>query len=110
MLVDIGPAPDRPSGMFLSGYENVDLAFPAVAGRRSRWLQVATRLVDWALTASETDPVVAVRFFRVNSLIDSPLLLLHPIFVCRAAVVTLRRRRGAGQRRQAVPGQPSTLG
>ncbi len=81
---------------------SLDLAFPAVAGRRSRWLQVATRLVDWALTASESDPVVAVRFFRVNSLIDAPIRLLHPAFVYRAAVVTLRRRRGAGQRRQAV--------
>jgi len=78
---------------------SLDLAFPAVAGRRSRWLRVATRLVDWALTASESDPVVAVRFFRVNSLIDHPIRLLHPAFVCRAAVVNLRRRRGDGQPR-----------
>jgi hypothetical protein len=62
-------------------------------------LRVATRLVDWALTASESDPVVAVRFFRVNSLIDDPIRLLHPAFVCRAAVVNLRRRRGDGQPR-----------
>jgi len=81
---------------------SLDLAFPAVAGKRSRYLRVASRLVDWALTASESDPVVAVRFFRVNSLIDAPIRLLHPVFVCRAAMVNLRRSRRDGQPRQAV--------
>jgi 2-polyprenyl-6-methoxyphenol hydroxylase-like FAD-dependent oxidoreductase len=81
---------------------SLDLAFPAVAGKRSRYLRAATRLVGWALTASESDPVVAVRFFRVNSLIDSPIRLLHPAFVCRAAMVNLRRSRGDGQPRHAV--------
>ena len=71
-------------------------------------MRAATRLVDWALAASESDAVVAVRFFRVNSLIDAPIRLLHPAFVCRAAVVNLRRRRGDGQPRQAeVAGQAS---
>jgi hypothetical protein len=74
---------------------SLDLAFPAVVGRRSGWLRVASRLVDWALTASESDLVVAVRFFRVNSLIDSPLRLLHPAFLCRAAAVNMRRGRAA---------------
>ncbi len=92
----------KPIGVAWQMVASLDLAFPAVAGRRSRWLRVATRLVDWALTASESDPVVAVRFFRVNSLIDSPIRLLHPSFVCRAAVVTLRRRRGDRQPGQAV--------
>jgi 2-polyprenyl-6-methoxyphenol hydroxylase-like FAD-dependent oxidoreductase len=81
---------------------SLDLAFPAVAGKRSRYLRAATRLVDWALTASESDPVVAVRFFRVNSLIETPIRLLHPAFVCRAAMVNLRRSRGDGQPRHAV--------
>jgi 2-polyprenyl-6-methoxyphenol hydroxylase-like FAD-dependent oxidoreductase len=89
----------KPIGVAWQMVASLDLAFPAVAGRRSRWLRVATRLVDWALTASESDPVVAVRFFRVNSLIDDPIRLLHPAFVCRAAVVNLRRRRGDGQPR-----------
>jgi 2-polyprenyl-6-methoxyphenol hydroxylase-like FAD-dependent oxidoreductase len=89
----------KPIGVAWQMVASLDLAFPAVAGRRSRWLRVATRLVDWALTASESDPVVAVRFFRVNSLIDHPIRLLHPAFVCRAAVVNLRRRRGDGQPR-----------
>jgi 2-polyprenyl-6-methoxyphenol hydroxylase-like FAD-dependent oxidoreductase len=89
----------KPIGVAWQMVASLDLAFPAVAGRRSRWMRVATRLVDWALTASESDPVVAVRFFRVNSLIDDPIRLLHPAFVCRAAVVNLRRRRGDGQPR-----------
>ena len=29
----------------------LDLAFPAVAGRRSRWMRVATRLLDWAMAS-----------------------------------------------------------
>jgi 2-polyprenyl-6-methoxyphenol hydroxylase-like FAD-dependent oxidoreductase len=78
-----------------------DLAFPEVAGRRSRSMRVTTRLVDWALTACESDPVVAVRFFKVNGLIDPPVRLLLPAFVYRVAVVNLRRQRGDGQTRQA---------
>jgi hypothetical protein len=64
-------------------------------------MRVASRLVDWALAASESDPVVAVSFFRVNSLIDAPIRLLNPAFVCRVAVVNLHRRRGGEERRQA---------
>jgi 2-polyprenyl-6-methoxyphenol hydroxylase-like FAD-dependent oxidoreductase len=79
-----------------------DLAFPSVAGRRSRWMRLATRLVDWAMAACESDVVVAVRFFRVNSLIDSPIHLLHPAFVYRVAMVNLRRRRADAQPRHAV--------
>jgi 2-polyprenyl-6-methoxyphenol hydroxylase-like FAD-dependent oxidoreductase len=69
-----------------------DLAFPEVAGRRSRWMRIATRFVDHAMAASESDLVVAVRFFRVNSLIDSPIRLLHPAFLYRVAAASLRRR------------------
>ncbi len=78
-----------------------DLTFPEVAGRRSRSMRVITRLVDWALSASESDLAVAVRFFKVNSLIDPPTRLLHPAFVYRVVVVNLRRRRGDGQPRPA---------
>jgi 2-polyprenyl-6-methoxyphenol hydroxylase-like FAD-dependent oxidoreductase len=92
----------KPIGVAWQMVASLDLAFPAVAGRRSQWLRVATRLVDWALRASESDPVVAVRFFRVNSLIDSPIRLLLPPFAYRVAAVNLRRRRGRGQPRQAA--------
>ena len=81
---------------------SLDLAFPAVAGRRSRWMRIAPRLVDWAMAASESDLVVAVRFFRVNSLIDSPIRLLHPAFLYRVAVVNLRRRRRDGHVRRTA--------
>ena len=78
-----------------------DLAFPEVEGRRSRSMRVTNRLVDWVLTACESDPVVAGRFFKVNGLIDPPIRLLHPAFIYRVAIVNLRRRQGDRQPRQA---------
>ena len=87
----------KPIGVAWQVVAGSDLAFPGVAGRRSRLMRVSTRLVDWALAACESDAVVAARFFRVNGLIDSPIRLLHPVFVYRVAVVNLRRRRGGGQ-------------
>ena len=64
-------------------------------------MRVTTRLFDWTLTACESDLGVAVRLFKVNGLIYSPIRLLHPAFVYRVAVVNLRRRRGDGQPRRA---------
>jgi 2-polyprenyl-6-methoxyphenol hydroxylase-like FAD-dependent oxidoreductase len=97
----------KPVGVAWQMVASLDLAFPGVAGRRSRWMRIATRLMDWAMTASESDVVVAVRFFRVNSLIDSPIRLLHPALVYRVAVVNLRRRRRAGHvGRIATAAQP----
>ena len=66
-------------------------------------------LLDWALTACESDLVVAVRFFKVNGLICSPIRLLHPAFVYRVAVVNLRRRRArwATSARPKWPTQPA---
>ena len=89
---------------------SLDLAFPAVAGRRSRWMRIATRLMDWAMAASESDLVVAVRFFRVNSLIDSPIRLLHPAFLYRVAVVNVRRRRADRQPRRAADWEAGRAG
>ena len=74
-----------------------DLAFPAVQGRRSTTMRVITRLVDWALTACESDPVVAVRFFKVNGLIDHPVSLLHPAVVGRVVRRNLPRRRASSR-------------
>jgi 2-polyprenyl-6-methoxyphenol hydroxylase-like FAD-dependent oxidoreductase len=85
----------KPIGVAWQMVASSDLAFPEVAGRRSSWMRIASRLVDWAMAASESDLVVAVRFFRVNSLIDSPIRLLHPAFLYRVAAVNLRRRRDA---------------
>jgi 2-polyprenyl-6-methoxyphenol hydroxylase-like FAD-dependent oxidoreductase len=98
----------KPIGVAWQMVASSDLTFPAVAGRRSRLMRVTTRLLDWALTACESDLVVAVRFFKVNGLIYSPLRLLHPVFVYRVAVVNLRRRRGDGQfRRSKSPTEPA---
>jgi 2-polyprenyl-6-methoxyphenol hydroxylase-like FAD-dependent oxidoreductase len=91
----------KPIGVAWQMVASSDLTFPGVAGRRSRSMRVITRLVDWALAACESDLVVAVRFFKVNGLIDSPIRLLHPGFVFRVAVVNLRRRRFDGLPRQA---------
>jgi hypothetical protein len=46
-------------------------------------MRASTRLVDWALTAYASDPVVAARFFKVNGLLDPPIRLLHPVFIRR---------------------------
>jgi 2-polyprenyl-6-methoxyphenol hydroxylase-like FAD-dependent oxidoreductase len=98
----------KPIGVAWQMAAGSDLTFPGVAGRRSRWVGVTTRLLDWALTACESDLVVAVRFFKVNGLIYSPLRLLHPVFVYRVAVVNLRRRRRDGQfRRPKSPTEPA---
>jgi 2-polyprenyl-6-methoxyphenol hydroxylase-like FAD-dependent oxidoreductase len=70
-----------------------DLAFPEVEGRRSPATLLMNRFADWALTACESDAITVTRFFRVNSLVDPPLRLLHPSFVVRAAKVNLRRRK-----------------
>ena len=59
-------------------------------------MRVTSRLVDWMLTACESDPVVGGRFFRVNGLVDTPMRLLRPGFVYRVAVINLRRWRGDG--------------
>ncbi len=92
----------KPIGVAWQMTASSDLAFPEVQGLRSGWMRVATRLLDWALTASESDLMVAVRFFRVNSLIDPPIRLLHPTFVSQAALVNLRRRRAGRRIRQAA--------
>jgi 2-polyprenyl-6-methoxyphenol hydroxylase-like FAD-dependent oxidoreductase len=78
-----------------------DLAFPQVQGRRTPTMRVTNRLVDWVLTACETDAVVGGEFFKVTSLVDPPARLLHPSFLCRVAIVNLRRRQRDSQPRQA---------
>ena len=98
----------KPIGVAWRMAAGSDLAFPAVEGRRSRSMRVVTRLLDWALTACESDPVVAVRFFKVNGLIDPPVRLLHPALVGRMAVLNLRRRRGVGQPRRGSVSMSAT--
>jgi len=100
----------KPIGVAWQMVASSDLTFPAVAGRRSRLMRVTTRLLDWALTACESDLDVAVRFFKVNGLIYSPIRLLHPAFVYRVAVVNVRRRRADRQPRRAADWQAGRAG
>jgi 2-polyprenyl-6-methoxyphenol hydroxylase-like FAD-dependent oxidoreductase len=100
----------KPIGVAWQMVASSDLTFPAVAGRRSRLMRVTTRMLDWALTACESDLDVAVRFFRVNSLIDSPIRLLHPAFLYRVAVVNVRRRRADRQPRRAADWEAGRAG
>lgn len=86
----------KPIGVAWKMAAGSDLTFPEVTGRRSRSMRVTSRLVDWMLTACESDPVVGGRFFRVNGLVDTPMRLLRPGFVYRVAVINLRRWRGDG--------------
>ena len=78
-----------------------DLAFPEVEGRRTPSMRVTNRLVDWVLTACESDAVVGAQFFKVTGLVDPPARLLHPAFIYRVATVNLRRRQRDSQPRQA---------
>jgi 2-polyprenyl-6-methoxyphenol hydroxylase-like FAD-dependent oxidoreductase len=100
----------KPIGVAWQMVASSDLTFPAVAGRRSRLMRVTKRLLDWALTACESDLDVAVRFFKVNGLIYSPIRLLHPAFVYRVAVVNVRRRRADRQPRRAADWQAGRAG
>jgi 2-polyprenyl-6-methoxyphenol hydroxylase-like FAD-dependent oxidoreductase len=78
-----------------------DLAFPEVEGRRTPAMRVTSRLVDWVLTACESDAVVGGQFFRVTALVDPPARLLHPSFLYRVATVNLRGRQRDSQPQQA---------
>jgi hypothetical protein len=58
-----------------------DLAFPEVEGRRTPATRATNRLVDWVLTACESDAVVGGQFFKVTALVDPPARLLRPSFL-----------------------------
>jgi len=79
-----------------------DLSFPEVEGPRSPSTRVTNRLVDWVLTACESDAITADRFVRVINFIDPLAHFLRPSYISRVAIVNLRRRRGDSQPRQAV--------
>jgi 2-polyprenyl-6-methoxyphenol hydroxylase-like FAD-dependent oxidoreductase len=81
----------KPIGVAWQMAATTDLTVPGVVGQRQWSMRAAARLLDWALIACESDVVVAVRFFKVNGLIYSPLHLLEPAFVCRVVAVNVRR-------------------
>jgi 2-polyprenyl-6-methoxyphenol hydroxylase-like FAD-dependent oxidoreductase len=78
-----------------------DLAFPEVEGRRTPAMRLTNRVVDWVLTACESDVAVGSQFFKVTALVDPPARLLNPLFISRVATVNRRRRQRDSQPRQA---------
>ena len=80
-----------------------DLAFPEVEGRRTPATRATNRLVDWVLTACESDAVVGGQFFKVTALVDPPARLLRPSFLYRVATVNLHRRQRDSQPQQSGP-------
>jgi 2-polyprenyl-6-methoxyphenol hydroxylase-like FAD-dependent oxidoreductase len=90
----------KPIGVAWQIAAGSDLTFPEVAGRRSPSMRVSNRLVDWVLTACESDPRVGAQFFRVQGLVDPPARLLQPAFIGRVAAVNLLRRQRNNQPRQ----------
>jgi 2-polyprenyl-6-methoxyphenol hydroxylase-like FAD-dependent oxidoreductase len=78
-----------------------DLAFPEVEGRRTTSMRASSRLVDWVLSACESDAAVVSQFLKVTTLVDPPARLLNPLFIARVATVNLRRRQRDSQPRLA---------
>ena len=68
-----------------------DLAIPSIEGRRSLQIRLVNRYMDRFYIAAAHDPVLAVMFGRVSSLLDSPTRLLHPATVARVIRGNLRR-------------------
>jgi hypothetical protein len=64
-------------------------------------MRVTNRVVDWVLTACESDAAVGAQFFKVTALVDPPARLLNPLFMARVATVNLLRRQRDSQPRQA---------
>ncbi|MFF0545720.1 FAD-dependent oxidoreductase [Nocardia thailandica] len=78
-----------------------DLTQPLVEGPRPLRVRLVNRYVRRLLEAGEHDPVVAARFLRVSSFVDSPAALLRPDIVARTV---FRSRRAPAD----VP-RPATL-
>jgi len=73
-----------------------DLTLPEVVGPRPISMRITNAYVQRVITASETDPVVAGRFMRVTSMIDSPIRLLSPSILLRIMRTGGRRRTDVG--------------
>jgi 2-polyprenyl-6-methoxyphenol hydroxylase-like FAD-dependent oxidoreductase len=69
-----------------------DLSLPEVQGRRSRSMRISNSYLNWVLAATEVDPIVAGRFFRVTGMMDPPSRLLAPSLVYRVARANHRHR------------------
>jgi 2-polyprenyl-6-methoxyphenol hydroxylase-like FAD-dependent oxidoreductase len=68
-----------------------DLTLPEVVGPRPISMRITNAFLEWVLTASEADPIVAGQFMRVTAMVDSPVRLLRPHILRR--VMRTRHRR-----------------
>jgi 2-polyprenyl-6-methoxyphenol hydroxylase-like FAD-dependent oxidoreductase len=73
-----------------------DLALPQVPGRRPLSTRLTNAYMNRVLTATETDPVVAVQFLRVVWMIDRLTALLRPPIVLRIAEALVAGDRSRG--------------
>lgn len=74
-----------------------DLALPQVQGRRTLATRIVNSYMDCVLAATETDPAVAQRFFRVAWMLDAPTRLFHPSIVLRIAKALITGARNSEQ-------------
>lgn len=85
-----------------------DLSLPEVAGNPPLSTRLFNRYVDRVLAAAEHDVTAFEQFVLVAWLVDSPLFLLRPSIVWRAAM-THRRRPGPTAREPATTQRQRTL-
>ena len=64
-----------------------DLALPEVEGPRPLSMRISNTFMNWALTAAETDALVALQVTRVTNMVDPPSRLVRPGFLARVARV-----------------------
>lgn len=97
----------KPVGMAWQLTVGAELSLPQVQGSRPLPLRVINAYVDWAQTAAEHDPVLALRLLRVAALQDRPTRMFLPSTAGRVLLGNLRRRRVPAI--DAAPRAPSSI-
>lgn len=68
--------------------------------------RIIARAADRFLAAAETDAAVSERFMRINSQLESPQNVAHPVTLIHVATEPLRRRMRGGPQQQAIEPPP----
>ena len=97
----------KPVGLAWQLTVGAELSLPQVQGSRPLPLRVINAYVDWAQTAAEHDPVLALRLLRVAALQDRPTRMFLPSTAGRVLLRNLRRRRVPAI--DAAPRAPSSI-
>jgi len=97
----------KPVGVAWQLTVGAELSLPQVQGSRPLPLRVINAYVDWAQTAAEHDPVLALRLLRVAALQDRPTRMFLPSTAGRVLLGNLRRRRVPAI--DAAPRAPSSI-